>query len=103
LVLSSLSGAVCVTHAWQIYYDLVGARQRAGRTDIAIVRVEEIAPFPHHALQQELSRYYSATEFVWVQEEHENQGAASFVLPRLQPIVCANICSVSRFDLMMWW
>lgn len=71
------------------------ARDKAGRTDIAVVRLEELAPFPQEHIQQELSKYYAASEYVWVQEEHENQGAYSFVLPRFQQFVRASVALMS--------
>ncbi|MEF2156068.1 2-oxoglutarate dehydrogenase E1 component [Luteimonas sp. FXH3W] len=59
----------------KVYYDLIEAADKAGAEDIAIVRVEQLYPFPRAALQAELDKYPSATEMVWCQEEPMNQGA----------------------------
>ncbi|HEY7045866.1 MAG TPA: multifunctional oxoglutarate decarboxylase/oxoglutarate dehydrogenase thiamine pyrophosphate-binding subunit/dihydrolipoyllysine-residue succinyltransferase subunit [Jatrophihabitantaceae bacterium] len=62
----------------KIYYDLAAERERTGRTDIAIVRVEQLYPLPADELVAELNRYPDA-ELVWVQEEPANQGAWPFI------------------------
>ena len=58
----------------KVYYDLVNARTEREATDVAIVRVEQLYPFSHKALAEELKRYPQATELVWVQDEPQNQG-----------------------------
>ncbi|TFL08202.1 2-oxoglutarate dehydrogenase E1 component [Pusillimonas caeni] len=58
----------------KVYYDLVHARADAGRSDIAILRVEQLYPFAHKAFQAELQKYGNAKEIVWVQDEPQNQG-----------------------------
>jgi 2-oxoglutarate dehydrogenase complex dehydrogenase (E1) component-like enzyme len=62
----------------KVYYDLAAERERTGRTDIAIVRVEQLYPLPADELVAELNRYPDA-ELVWVQEEPANQGAWPFI------------------------
>ncbi|KAJ2040514.1 hypothetical protein H4S04_007901 [Coemansia sp. S16] len=74
----------------KLYYDL--AKAYAERKDevssrIAIVRVEEICPFPRSELTREMMRFPSATEFTWCQEETMNAGVYTFVQPRLQSIL----------------
>lgn len=60
----------------QVYYDLVKARNDADKTkDIAIIRIEQLYPFPAKELKSELDKYKSAKEFMWAQEEPYNQGA----------------------------
>jgi 2-oxoglutarate dehydrogenase E1 component len=58
----------------RIYYDLVNARKERGQTDIAIVRVEQLYPFPHKAFSAELKKFPALAEVVWVQDEPKNQG-----------------------------
>jgi len=58
----------------KVYYDLVHARADAGRSDLAILRVEQLYPFAHKAFQAELQKYVNAKEIVWVQDEPQNQG-----------------------------
>lgn len=55
----------------QVYYDLEAARSKAGIKDIAIVRLEQLAPFPFRSLEPSLTRYRNAA-VQWVQEEPKN-------------------------------
>ncbi|MBN9619399.1 MAG: hypothetical protein J0H43_06655 [Actinobacteria bacterium] len=64
--------------AGKVYYDLAAEREKNGRTDVAIVRVEQLYPLPVPELEAELGRYPGA-ELVWVQEEPANQGAWPFM------------------------
>jgi 2-oxoglutarate dehydrogenase E1 component len=66
----------------KVFFDLKDAREKAQRTDVAIVRIEQLYPWPEQQLREILLRYPSA-ERIWVQEESENNGAWSFVEPRL--------------------
>ena len=59
----------------KVYFDLVNARKERGASDVAIIRVEQLYPFPHKALSTELKSYPNFTELVWVQDEPQNQGA----------------------------
>ncbi|MBS0468464.1 MAG: 2-oxoglutarate dehydrogenase E1 component [Proteobacteria bacterium] len=63
----------------KVYYDLVKKRAEAERSDVAIVRVEQLYPFPHKAFAAELKKYPNATEIVWCQDEPQNQGAWFFI------------------------
>jgi 2-oxoglutarate dehydrogenase E1 component len=63
----------------KVYYDLVRARAEKKSTDVAIVRVEQLYPFPHKAFAAELKKYPNATDIVWCQDEPQNQGAWFFV------------------------
>ncbi|WP_026244470.1 2-oxoglutarate dehydrogenase E1 component [Dasania marina] len=59
----------------RIYYDLRDTLLESGKTDITIVRIEQLYPFPHEDLIEILLRYPNATEVSWCQEEPMNQGA----------------------------
>lgn len=59
----------------KVYYDLVNARREKKINDIAIVRLEQLYPFPKDSLEKEMAKYPKATEIVWAQEEPRNQGA----------------------------
>jgi 2-oxoglutarate dehydrogenase E1 component len=59
----------------KVYYDLLAARREREADDVALVRVEQLYPFPHKALATELKRFVRATEIVWCQDEPANQGA----------------------------
>jgi len=58
----------------KVYYDLVNARKARNANDVAIVRIEQMYPFPHKSFVAELKKYPNATEVVWVQDEPQNQG-----------------------------
>jgi 2-oxoglutarate dehydrogenase E1 component len=58
----------------KVYYDLVQARADQKRTDVAILRIEQLYPFAHKSFQTELQKYSNAKELVWVQDEPQNQG-----------------------------
>jgi 2-oxoglutarate dehydrogenase E1 component len=59
----------------KVYYDLLAKRSETKRNDAAIIRVEQLYPFPHKQFEAEMKRYPQATEVVWCQEEPQNQGA----------------------------
>jgi multifunctional 2-oxoglutarate metabolism enzyme len=63
----------------KVYYDLLQYRDKAARSDVAIVRVEQLAPIPVAAIESALAGYPNASEFIWVQDEPLNQGAWPFV------------------------
>jgi 2-oxoglutarate dehydrogenase E1 component len=63
----------------KVYYDLVRKRDEKKATDVAILRVEQLYPFPHKAFSTELKKYPNATDIVWCQDEPQNQGAWFFV------------------------
>nr|WP_145546017.1 2-oxoglutarate dehydrogenase E1 component [Variovorax boronicumulans] len=63
----------------KVYYDLVKKREEKGADDVAIIRVEQLYPFPHKAFGAELKKYPSLVDVVWCQDEPQNQGAWFFV------------------------
>ena len=63
----------------KVYYDLVKKREERGSDDVAILRVEQLYPFPHKVFGAEVKKYPNATEIVWCQDEPQNQGAWFFV------------------------
>ena len=63
----------------KVYYDLVKKREEKGADDVAIIRVEQLYPFPHKAFAAEIKKYPKATEIVWCQDEPQNQGAWFFI------------------------
>ncbi len=63
----------------KVYYDLVKQREERKSNDVAVIRVEQLYPFPHKAFAAEIKRYANATEVVWCQDEPQNQGAWFFV------------------------
>ncbi|MBM3523716.1 MAG: 2-oxoglutarate dehydrogenase E1 component, partial [Alphaproteobacteria bacterium] len=67
----------------KVYYDLFEEREKRGVKDVALLRVEQLYPFPFRTLEKELARYRKA-EVVWVQEESANMGAWHFVDRRIE-------------------
>ncbi len=73
----------------KVYYTLLAARQDSAFDDVALLRLEQIHPFPFEALRETLVRYPSR-DFVWAQEEPWNMGAWSFVEDRLRRVLPAR-------------
>ena len=71
----------------KVYYDLLEQRRQSGRRDVAIVRLEQLYPFPAQQLEAELAWYPNARAVVWCQEEAMNQGAWRHLEPELRVIV----------------
>ena len=61
--------------AGKVFFDLLAARRERGQTDIAILRIEQLYPFPRRPLRDLLDAYPEAREIVWCQEDPRNQGA----------------------------
>jgi 2-oxoglutarate dehydrogenase E1 component len=64
-----------VVCAGKMYYELRASRRERKIRDVAIVRLEQMYPFPHAAFKAELDRYAEAESIVWCQEAPRNQGA----------------------------
>uniref|UniRef100_UPI000DAD9914 multifunctional oxoglutarate decarboxylase/oxoglutarate dehydrogenase thiamine pyrophosphate-binding subunit/dihydrolipoyllysine-residue succinyltransferase subunit n=1 Tax=Mycobacterium kyogaense TaxID=2212479 RepID=UPI000DAD9914 len=83
----------------KLYYELAARKTKDKREDVAIVRVEQLAPLPRRRLAETLDRYPNAKEKFWVQEEPANQGAwptMGLTLPELLPDHLAGIKRISR-------
>jgi 2-oxoglutarate dehydrogenase E1 component len=74
----------------KLFYTLDEERHERGRDDVAIVRVEQLHPFPTAELAALVRSYPNAIEIRWVQEEPKNQGSWQFVAPLLRAIVGAD-------------
>ena len=68
----------------KVYFDLLKARRKDNLRDVALVRIEQLYPFPSEEYEAALNRYPSAREIVWCQEEPQNQGAWYQIRHRLQ-------------------
>ncbi|HET9701050.1 MAG TPA: 2-oxoglutarate dehydrogenase E1 component, partial [Burkholderiales bacterium] len=68
----------------KVYYDLLNYRREHKITDMVIVRIEQLYPFPHQEFEEEMNHYKNANEVIWCQEEPGNQGAWHRVMHYLQ-------------------
>ena len=83
----------------KIYYELEARKQKDGRDDVAIVRIEQLAPLPKRRLANTLDEYPNVREYFWVQEEPANQGAwptFGLTMPELLPEKLTGIKRISR-------
>ena len=83
----------------KIYYELAGRKTKEQRDDVAIVRVEQLAPLPRRRLAETLDQYPNVEQYFWVQEEPANQGAwptMGLTLPELCAERLSNIKRISR-------
>ncbi|WP_214110223.1 multifunctional oxoglutarate decarboxylase/oxoglutarate dehydrogenase thiamine pyrophosphate-binding subunit/dihydrolipoyllysine-residue succinyltransferase subunit [Acrocarpospora catenulata] len=67
----------------KIYYDLLAAREKAGRRDVALIRLERLFPFPENPLKAELGRYGAGAELIWAQDEPVNMGPWPYLALKL--------------------
>jgi 2-oxoglutarate dehydrogenase E1 component len=74
----------------KVYFDLLRARRAAALRDVALVRIEQLYPFPTQAYGAALRRYPQAREIVWCQEEPQNQGAWYQIRHRLEDALQAG-------------
>ena len=71
----------------KVFYSLSQAREKANVRNVAIVRVEQLYPYPRKEIQAILAKYRQAREICWVQEEPRNRGAWQFVEDRLRDML----------------
>jgi 2-oxoglutarate dehydrogenase E1 component len=64
----------------KICYDLLEDKEKTGNQDTAIIRIEQLYPYPAKQIAAILAKYKNAKEYFWVQEEPENMGAWSFIM-----------------------
>lgn len=79
----------------KIAYEVEDAIGKPGRTDIAVMRLEQLYPFPAKEIGQSLSSFPDC-DIVWLQEEPENYGAAAWLKPRLESLFGRRIQVVAR-------
>lgn len=67
----------------KVYYDLLEKRRELELNNVALVRIEQLYPYPEKRLEEVLAAYPNVKDVVWCQEEPKNQGAWLFIAPRL--------------------
>ncbi|AMO62804.1 multifunctional oxoglutarate decarboxylase/oxoglutarate dehydrogenase thiamine pyrophosphate-binding subunit/dihydrolipoyllysine-residue succinyltransferase subunit [Mycolicibacterium phlei] len=83
----------------KLYYELAARKAKDSRDDVAIVRIEQLAPLPRRRLAETLDRYPNVEEKFWVQEEPANQGAwptFGLTLPEVLPDYFTGLRRISR-------
>jgi 2-oxoglutarate dehydrogenase E1 component len=68
----------------KVYYDLLEAREKSGRDDVYLLRVEQLYPFPGDIIAEYAATFPGLEDIVWAQEEPKNAGAWSFVAPFIE-------------------
>jgi len=76
-----------VLSSGKVYFDLLKQRRATNNNDVALVRVEQLYPFPVAETEAVLAKYPNARDVVWCQEEPQNQGAWYQIRHRLAPLV----------------
>lgn len=82
----------------KIYYDLLARKDELNARDVALIRVEQLHPFPKKRILEIVEKYPNALLNLWVQEEPENMGAWYYVenqIPELKPVPVARLASAS--------
>ncbi len=79
----------------KVYYDLIEAREAGKINDVAVVRLEQLYPFPAQELANEVKKYKNS-EIIWCQEEPKNMGAWKFVDDLIEEVLIANKHKNSR-------
>lgn len=74
----------------KVYYDLRKAIDSQKLDNVAVVRIEQLYPFPENHIKQMITSYGKLKKFVWVQEEPKNQGAWFFVRDRIEAVMPEN-------------
>jgi 2-oxoglutarate dehydrogenase E1 component len=71
----------------KVYYDLVEARRARGVSNVAIIRIEQLYPFPKDAFDDAIAAYPNAQQIIWCQEEAQNQGAWDQIKHRFHHLI----------------
>ena len=80
----------------KVYFDLLKERRADGIKEVALVRIEQLYPFPSEEYQATLNRYPNAQEIVWCQEEPQNQGAWYQIRHRLDALSRKEVLYAGR-------
>ena len=80
----------------KVAYELMQRRNDLRRTDLAILRLEQLYPFPQSHLKFALKRFKAVTHWSWVQDEPENMGAWHFIRPRLEAVTGKPLAYIGR-------
>ena len=87
----------------KLYYDLLAKKEASKDKKVALVRVEQLYPYPDTQIQKALKSFTNATSFVWAQEEPQNMGAYWYIAPKLklsllQAKFTQELCYIGRTE-----
>ena len=82
----------------KVYHELAAQREKSGQTTTAIIRLEQLFPFPDAAVTKAIGTYPNAKKFVWVQEEPRNMGAYRFAQAQLKELCSIDVGYIGRPD-----
>lgn len=71
----------------KIYYDILENRRKNQKNNIAIIRIEQLYPFPYKDLQKQINDYKNVQDFIWCQEEPYNQGAWMYIKEKIKKLI----------------
>jgi len=77
----------------KIYYEILNRRNEINNTDIALIRIEQLYPYPANQINAILKKYSNSEENIWLQEEPDNMGAWQFIRRMFSE---GNIWRISR-------
>ena len=81
----------------KFYYDITAERENNQRTDVAVVRIEQLFPLPVEQLKAIIAQYPNADDYVWAQEEPKNMGAYSYMLMNFD-LVKLRVASLKAYS-----
>ncbi len=76
----------------KIYYDLLAKKEEYSARDIALVRIEQLYPFPTDQVNEVIAKYFNTIKWLWVQEEPQNMGAWNFVRDKIEGVGLEPVC-----------
>jgi 2-oxoglutarate dehydrogenase E1 component len=76
----------------KIYYDLLQRKEEYHARDIALVRIEQLYPFPKKQILDIISKYHNTIKWLWVQEEPQNMGAWNFIHNQIKEVILEPVC-----------
>ncbi len=93
---SPLKAARLLFCSGKVFFDLEKERQKRGREDVALIRIEQLYPLHREKIKEVLGKYGKEAALFWVQEEHENMGAWEYIRPELEQISGKRISYAGR-------
>jgi 2-oxoglutarate dehydrogenase E1 component len=71
----------------KVYYDLFEERERLNENKVALIRLEELYPYPKKEIIQQFGKYRNIRQIIWCQEEHKNMGAWQYIKPKFEEVL----------------